>query len=77
MKICKCCGQVVKIKVKRELKNKDTLCLIKIMEKNNLSLTDINSILGVSKRTLMRWLSLKEGKIKPIYFEMLKMKGYI
>lgn len=76
MKICKCCGQVIKIKVHRELKNKDTLRFIKIMEKNNLSLNDIQNILGVSKRTLMRWLSLKDGKIKHIYFDMLLLKGY-
>lgn len=76
MEVCRSCGQVVRLVNRRSLKNKDTLKLIKIMEKNNLSVQHILNILGISKRTLMRWLSLKNGKIKTIYFEMLSLKGY-
>ena len=48
------------------------------MEKNNLNQLTVAKILNISQGTVNGWFHRKtnlQGKIKTIYFEVLKMKG--
>ena len=76
--ICETCGQGIVLKNPRNFKNPDVIKLVAIMKKNNLSLKEMRELLEISPRTLMRWLSVPDNRkiVKPVYFTVLKMKGF-
>lgn len=76
MKICKHCGSFPRFNQPRTFENPDIKRLISIMERNHLMPKDLQELLGVSKRTVMRWMN-SQAKIKNLYFEILLLKGYI
>ena len=50
-----------------------------IMKRHNLKKYQVSEILGISKAAVVGWFKLGtnvRGIIKPIYFDLLKIKGY-
>lgn len=87
--VCKGKGEMLKPVVKKSLRNtipdspyiqtKDTKRMLEIMRRYGLSQLTLAKVLGISNGTVNGWLHRKtnlKGKIRSIYFEMLKMKGY-
>jgi transcriptional regulator with XRE-family HTH domain len=53
--------------------------MLRIMEKHGLNQLTLAKILDISQGTVNGWFHRKtnlQGKIKTIYFEMLKHEGY-
>lgn len=79
-KPCKHCNGTGKIKIRAtHMLTPDTKKMLALMKKNNLNQLQIAKILDISQGTVSGWFKKETnllGKIKSIYFEMLKMKGY-
>ena len=75
MTICTQCGQFIKTHKARHL-SPDMLKLVGIMNKNQITLKNLEYTLGISKRTLMNWMNDPHQKIKPTHVDMLRLKGY-
>jgi hypothetical protein len=79
-KKCLRCRGTGKLK-KREspLLTKDTKRMLALMKKYDLNYLQLAKILGISQAAVTGWFKRKwnlKGKIKSLYFESLKMKGY-
>lgn len=79
-KKCLKCNGSGKLKIRSPyLQTADTKKMLRIMEKYGLNQLSLAKILDISKGTVNGWLHRKtnlQGKIKSIYFEMLKYEGY-
>lgn len=79
-KKCLKCQGTGKLKIKSPyLLTKDTKKMLAIMKKYDLNQLGIAKVIGVSQGTVNGWFHRKtnmQGKIKNIYFENLKNKGY-
>ncbi len=79
-KNCIRCSGTGKIKIRSPLLlTPDTKKMLAIMKKHGLNQLSLAKILDISQGTVNGWLHRKtnlQGKIKSIYFRMLKMKGY-
>ncbi len=59
--------------------SKDIKKMLAIMKKHDLKKYQLSEILGVSKAAVVGWFKVGtnvQGKIKPVYFELLELKGY-
>jgi predicted XRE-type DNA-binding protein len=78
-KPCNRCGGTGKVKIKQEmLETRDVKKMLNIMKRNSFKQLDLAKVLGVSQGTVNGWFHRKtnlQGKIKPLYFELLKSKG--
>jgi DNA-binding transcriptional regulator YiaG len=79
-KKCLRCNGTGKLKIRESyLLTKDTKKMLSIMEKYGLNQLGLAKTLGISQGTVNGWFHRKtnlNGKIKDIYFENLKHKGY-
>lgn len=79
-KKCLRCNGTGKLKIRSPyLQTKDTKKMIKLMDKHELNQLKLAKILEISQGAVNGWFHRKtnlNGKIKSIYFEMLKSKGY-
>ncbi len=79
VKICKFCKGKGTTKIRRSpIDTPDTRRMLAIMKRNKLNQTLLSQLLGISQGTIAGWFKQetnKQGKIKSIYFEMLKIKG--
>jgi DNA-binding transcriptional regulator YiaG len=79
-KRCERCRGTGKLKIREtKLKTIDVKRMISIMDKYDLKQLDLAKILEISQGTVNGWFYKKsnlQGKIKSIYFTMLKTKGY-
>lgn len=79
-KPCNRCNGTGKIKIRQSpLLTPDTKKMLSIMKRNKLNQLQVAKILVISQPAVCGWFKKKcnlKGKIKPIYFNMLKMKGY-
>jgi DNA-binding transcriptional regulator YiaG len=79
-KKCLKCNGTGKIKIRSPyLQTKDTKKMLKIMEKHGFNQLALAKTLNISQGTVNGWFHRKtnlQGKIKTIYFEMLKSKGF-
>lgn len=79
-KKCIRCNGTGKIKKRSPyLLTKDTKKMLRIMEKHELNQLALAKILNISQGAINGWFHRKtnlQGKIKSIYFDMLKAKGY-
>jgi hypothetical protein len=79
-KKCLKCQGTGKIKIRSPyLQTKDTKRMLKVMDKHDLTQLQLAKILDISQGTVNGWFHRKtnlQGKIKQIYFDMLKFKGY-
>lgn len=77
---CKRCNGTGKLKIRESyLRTKDTSRMLKLMDKHGLNQLSLAKTLGISQGTVNGWFHRKtnlQGIIKPIYFEMLILKGY-
>lgn len=75
---CNSCGQLLPRPKIPKLDTPDTRKMLRIMKKNNLNQASLGRAIGISQATVQGWFSpLRNlrGKIKPMYFEILKSKG--
>lgn len=59
--------------------SKDIRKMNNIMKIHNLKKYQVSDILGISKAAVVGWFKLGtnvQGKIKPVYFELLELKGF-
>lgn len=79
-KNCPRCRGTGKIKIRQSLlKTEDTKKMLNIMKKYKLKQLDLAKILEISQGTINGWFHRKtnlQGKIKKMYFIILKHKGY-
>jgi len=79
-KKCLRCNGTGNLKIRSPyLQTKDTKKMLRIMEKHGLNQLTLAKILDISQGTVNGWFHRKtnlQGKIKTIYFEMLKHEGY-
>lgn len=79
-KPCNRCNGTGKIKIRQSpLLTKDTKKMLSIMKKNKLNQLQIAKILDISQGAVSGWFKKEsnlQGKIKRIYFNVLKSKGY-
>lgn len=76
---CKTCGYLLPLPKREKLLTPDTIKMLKIMKKNNFTQTTLANAIGISQGTVAGWFTHTrnlQGKIKSIYFEILKNKGY-
>ncbi len=77
MKMCKACKQFITVEPMENINHPDAKRILAVMEKHNLTLKEIADLLNVSYRSMYRWIKEKDRAMKPIYFEILKLKGYL
>ena len=80
-KPCSKCNGKGKIKARDFdlVDSKDIRKMKVIMKRHNLKKYQVSEILGISKAAVVGWFKLGtnvRGIIKPIYFDLLKIKGY-
>jgi methylphosphotriester-DNA--protein-cysteine methyltransferase len=79
-KPCKRCQGTGKLKIRESyLRTKDTKKMLALMDKYGFTQLSLAKTLGISQGTVNGWFHRKtnlQGKIKPLYFENLKNKGY-
>lgn len=79
-KACNQCRGTGKIKLANsKLKTTDVKRLLRIMKNYELNQLSLSKILEISQGTINGWLYAKTnptGKIKNLYFTILKIKGY-
>jgi DNA-binding transcriptional regulator YiaG len=79
-KPCPHCKGTSKVKIKQPpLITADTKRMAAIMKRHNLNQLAVGKILDISQSTVQNWFHRKTnmyGKIKSIYFTVLKMRGY-
>lgn len=76
---CLSCGQLMRRKKLPPLSTPDVNKMRKIMKKNNLTQMKLAEIIGISQGTVQGWFTASrnlKGRIKKIYFEILKSRGY-
>lgn len=80
-KKCKHCTGTGKIKIRPPyMLTTDTKRMLRVMKKHELTQTALAKILGISQGAVNGWFHRKtnlNGKIKPIYFQMLRNLGYL
>lgn len=79
--VCSKCKGTGKTKARDfdSVDSKDIRKIKSIMKRHNLKKYQIAEILGISQSAVVGWFKLGtnvNGKIKPVYFELLELKGY-
>lgn len=77
-KPCERCKGTGKLKIRNKyIQSKDIKKILLIMKKYKLNQLAMAKVLNITQGTLNGWLhGVTKGKIKSIYFEILKMRGY-
>lgn len=79
--VCSKCKGSGKVKARDYdlVDSKDIKRILSIMKRHNLKKYQLSEILGISKAAVVGWFKVGtnvQGKIKPVYFELLELKGY-
>jgi DNA-binding XRE family transcriptional regulator len=77
---CKSCGQLIPLPKQSQLKTPDVNRMKRIMKKHGFSQIQLANEIGVSQGTVSGWFTNKrnlQGKIKSLYFKILKNKNLI
>lgn len=77
MKACKNCQQFITTYPLLNMNHPDAKIILAIMDIHDLTVEQLADELGIAKRTVYRWLQERQATIKPMYFELLKLKGYL